>query len=242
MNKLRIIKRGLLALIMCLSLSLCGCGNSNQPEEPLNTSSAETQQNDDVSSETTEDNAVNSEVTTTNSEPEETTAITTTESTETTAETETSIPEEPTDETTENTYEHNEYYDIVETASYQNSIGYTIVIHKVLAKKDVSISATLLAYGNDGNVLGKSSDDIVLTEGQYNFFRYSFDSDISSASIQANAKAQKDSFMIGERNAVEMVQYNQSGDDLYITLKQTGDKIGSFVKFKILFYKRRSDC
>lgn len=69
------------------------------------------------------------------------------------------------------------------------------------------------------------------------FFRYSFESDISNASVQANAKAKEDSFMIGERNAVEMVQYNQSGTDLYITLKQVTDEIGSFSKFKLLFYK-----
>ena len=126
---------------------------------------------------------------------------------------------------------------IVETSSFQNSIGYTIVIHKVLAKKDVSVSATLLAYGSDGNVMGKSSDDITLTEGKYNFFRYSFDGDVSSAQIQANAQAKKDSFMTGERNAVEMVQYNMSGDDLYVTFEQTGDELGSFAKFKLLFYK-----
>ena len=111
------------------------------------------------------------------------------------------------------------------------------MIHKVLAKKDVSVSATLLAYGSDGSVLGKSSDDIVLTAGQNNFFRYSFEGDISSANIQANAQAKKDSFMTGERNAVEMVQYNQTGDDLFITFKQNVDELDYFAKFKLLFYK-----
>lgn len=59
------------------------------------------------------------------------------------------------------------------------------------------------------------------------------DSSVSSANIQAK----KDSFMTGERNAVEMVQYNMSGDDLYVTFEQTGDELGSFAKFKLLFYK-----
>ena len=67
---------------------------------------------------------------------------------------------------------------------------------------------------------------------KYNFFRHSFDSDVSSARIQAK----NDSFMTGERNAVEMVQYNMSGDDLYVTFEQTGDELGSFAKFKLLFY------
>ena len=267
MNKLNNIKRGLFALVMCLSLTLCGCGSKEQTED-AGTSSAETQQSEDVSAEevmidygdaesfeaalnegknlegkvvrfiagefhpqsklgynvwagehlnfvssrnpdiqegdtvtvkttTIEnmagswvinyekvENAVVGEDTITYSKPKETTAATTTAKPKTTTtatttaeeektEAETSAPNEPAEEKAENTYEHNEYYDIVETSSFQNSIGTTIVIHKVLAKKDVSVSATLLAYGSDGNVIGKSSDDIVLTAGQNNFFRYS---------------------------------------------------------------------
>lgn len=331
MNKLNNIKRGLFALVMCLSLTLCGCGNNEQTED-AGTSSAEAQQSEDVSAEevmidygdaesfeaalnegknlegkvvrfiagefhpqsklgynvwagehlnfvssrnpdiqegdtvtvkttTIEnmagswvinyekvENAVVGEDTITYSKPKETTAATTTAKPKTTTtatttaeeektEAETSAPNEPAEEKAENTYEHNEYYDIVETSSFQNSIGTTIVIHKVLAKKDVSVSATLLAYGSDGNVIGKSSDDIVLTAGQNNFFRYSFEGDISSASIQANAQAKKDSFMTGERNGVEMVQYNQTDDDLYITFKQNVDELDYFAKFKLLFYK-----
>ena len=331
MNKLNNIKRGLFALVMCLSLTLCGCGNNEQTED-AGTSSAEAQQSEDVSAEevmidygdaesfeaalnegknlegkvvrfiagefhpqsklgynvwagehlnfvssrnpdiqegdtvtvkttTIEnmagswvinyekvENAVITDDTVTYSKPKETTAATTTAKPKTTTvatttakeettEAETSAPDEPAEEKAENTYEHNEYYDIVETSSFQNSIGTTIVIHKVLAKKNVSVSATLLAYASDGSVLGKSSDDIVLTAGQNNFFRYSFDGDVSSAQIQANAQAKNDSFMTGERNAVEMVQYNMSGDDLYVTFEQTGDELGSFAKFKLLFYK-----
>lgn len=331
MNKLNNIKRGLFALVMCLSLTLCGCGSKEQTED-AGTSSAEAQQSEDVSAEevmidygdaesfeaalnegknlegkvvrfiagefhpqsklgynvwagehlnfvssrnpdiqegdtvtvkttTIEnmagswvinyekvENAVVGEDTITYSKPKETTAATTTAKPKTTTtatttaeeektEAETSAPNEPAEEKAENTYEHNEYYDIVETSSFQNSIGTTIVIHKVLAKKDVSVSATLLAYGSDGNVIGKSSDDIVLTAGQNNFFRYSFEGDISSASIQENAQAKKDSFMTGERNGVEMVQYNQTDDDLYITFKQNVDELDYFAKFKLLFYK-----
>ena len=43
--------------------------------------------------------------------------------------------------------------------------------------------------------------------------------------------------MTGERNTVEMVQYNQTGDDLYITFKQNVDNLDYFAKFKLLFYK-----
>lgn len=50
MNKLNNIKRGLFALIMCLSISLFGCGSDKQTEE-IGTSSAETQQSEDISAE-----------------------------------------------------------------------------------------------------------------------------------------------------------------------------------------------
>lgn len=292
MNKLNKMKTVSFVLIICLLLSLCGCGNSNRAEVIIDYGDAESfeaalnegeilegkivrfvagefhpdselgyniwagehlnfvssrnpdvQENDIVTVRVTTienllgswiisyekvDNAVVSESTITYSGPE---------LEEPTAENEDNTANEPVAENTENTYEHNEYYDIIETASYQNSIGNIIVIYEVLAKRDVSVSSTLLAYSPDGNVIGKSSDDITLTEGQYNFFRYSFESDISNASIQANAKAKEDSFMIGERNAVEMVQYNQSGTDLYITFKQVTDEIGIFSKFKLLLYK-----
>ena len=138
--------------------------------------------------------------------------------------------------TYDSTYISNDYYDIIESASFKNSIGYTIIIHKIIAKQDASASSTIIATDPSGNVIGKSSDDIVLTKGQYNYFRYSFESDISSATLSAQVKTKTDSFMIGPRNAVEMVQYNNTGDDLYITFKQTADKIGSFSKFKLLFY------
>ena len=50
MNKLNNIKRSLFALVMCLSLTLCGCG-SNEQKEDAAASSAETQQSEDVSAE-----------------------------------------------------------------------------------------------------------------------------------------------------------------------------------------------
>ena len=134
-------------------------------------------------------------------------------------------------------YEHNEYYDIVETALFKNSIGYSIIVHKVLAKKDASVASTMLAYDSEENVIGKSSDEIVLTKDKYNFFRYSFEADVANTTTAVSAKIESDSYLVGPRNAVEMEKYNLSGTDLYITLNQVSDKLGSFAKFKLLYYK-----
>ena len=148
------------------------------------------------------------------------------------------VSDVPETETTENTYDSNEYYDVVETMFFKNSINYTVMVNKVLAKKDVSVSGTVLAYAADGSVVGKSSDDIILTAGQYNYFRYSFDSDLTNVTLKTSYQAKKDSILAGLRNpnAVEMVDYNHSGNELYITFKQNVDKLDSFAKFKILFY------
>lgn len=50
MNKLNNIKRSLFALIMCLSITLCGCGSNKQTED-AGTLSAETQRSEDSSEE-----------------------------------------------------------------------------------------------------------------------------------------------------------------------------------------------
>ena len=139
-------------------------------------------------------------------------------------------------EVSEETYEHNSYYDIVESARWTDIIGSTHIIYKVKAKQNISISSTLIAYSESGSVIGKSSSDIVLTEGQTNYFEYYFDEDVSNAQLKPSAKAQKDSFTVGERNGVELVEYSITNDNLYLTLKQTADKIGAFAKYKILFY------
>ena len=148
-----------------------------------------------------------------------------------------SAPEESSKAADEGTYEHNAYYDIVETASYTDSIGYTHVIHKVLAKDDVRIDASVIAYGKDDSVIGKSTDTITLTKGKYNYFSYSFEKDITNARLDATTKAKADSLLTSERNGVEMVKYDIQEHNLYITLKQVTDELGSFAKFKLLYYK-----
>ena len=173
------------------------------------------------------------------------TSSTTESKTESTTEKEKKTTTEATTETTteaddsEDTYENNQYYEIVEEASYKDSIDDTIIIHKVLAKQNASVDSTVIAYDDNGSVIGKSTSDIELTEGEYNYFEYYFDAnvDVSNASMEYTVNADEPSWSIGDRDAVEMVEYNVSGDNLYVTLKQTSDNLGAFSQFKILFYK-----
>ncbi len=144
---------------------------------------------------------------------------------------------EPSEKVDEGTYEHNPYYDVVETASYKDSIGYTHLIHKVLAKQDISVDATVIAYGKDDKILGKSNDSVALTKDKYNYFSYTFEKDIKDARLDVTMNTSDDKFTAGERNGVEMVKYQIDGHSLYITFKQVVDELGSFAKFKLLYYK-----
>ena len=144
--------------------------------------------------------------------------------------------EEP-EEDTPNAYESNKYYEIIDAASWINSIGNTVIVHKIQAKQDVSISASLIAYSEDGSVVGKGSDDITLTKGQVNYFEYHFSGDISGAKLRANATAKSDGLFTGARNAVELVQCDIAGEEVFLTFKQTADELGGFAKFKLLLYK-----
>lgn len=221
-NNTLIIVIVIIACTICMSCCCCSSvimfgGDSKDEDKQVSSSTSEIEKSTEGASDPTEG-----------------------ETAETTAKTEDTTTQgtETTELATENTYDNNKYYDVVEKASFRNSIGYTIVVHKVLAKKDVTASATAIAYDADGNVIGKSTSEIVLTNGEYNYFRYSFDNDISNAQLELSVDTKTDSILFtGERKAVEMTQYNHSGDDLYITFKQTGSNVSSFSKFKILFYQ-----
>ena len=135
----------------------------------------------------------------------------------------------------DNPYYHNDYYDVVEVATYSNSYGDQILIQKVIAKKDAIIDGTILVFDKNEDVIGKETSDMRLIAGQANFYRYTFDTDISDATFQMKYTTSDVSkkYEIG----VEMVKYNVSGDTLYVTFKQLCDKLDSFSKFKFLFYK-----
>lgn len=128
-------------------------------------------------------------------------------------------------------------YDIIETGRHSNGSYKTTVIEKVVGKEDVTVNKTMILKDADGNVIGKSESTINLQAGRNNYFAFNFYADITdSTQIETTAKLEP-SIARGSNDAVELVAYNQSGNDLYITLRQTGPNIGVFSQYKLLFYK-----
>ena len=184
----------------------------------------------------------------------ETSRVTSTKETKTTSikttktEKTTSIDEKTTEKATEadteaeteseevESAENNKYFDLIDMDGFRDSLGTYHVIIKILAKKDVQANCTVIAYDDAGNVVEKSEDDIVLTEGEENFFELTFENDIKQLQLQDRLTFKNDSFLTGVRKGVEMVQYNKSGEYLYITFKQNVDKLDGFEKYKILLY------
>ncbi len=135
---------------------------------------------------------------------------------------------------TDNPYYHNDYYDIVEVATYSDRYGDQILVQKLIAKKNARINGNILVFDSNEDVIGKKTTEIELIAGQANFFKYSFDTDISNATFQMKYTAtdvSKDNEI-----GVEMVKYNVSDDTLFVTFKQLCDDVG-YAEYKFLFYK-----
>ena len=135
------------------------------------------------------------------------------------------------------TYEKNNYFEVVDTAKKKNILGDTIIIDKVSAKKNAKAEATVIAYASDGSVIDKATDDIILTEGKDNYFNFYFDGDVTDSRMEISVSFDSNYHTDGDRNAVELEKSNQSGDHLYLTVKQVSENLGTFAKYKILYYK-----
>ncbi len=128
-------------------------------------------------------------------------------------------------------------FEVVENASYKNSIGRTILIDKVLAKEDVSVSSTIILKDASENVIGKSEDTIHLVKGEYNYFRYYFENEPTDDTILDLSYKQASDWSVGTKDAVELVKYNHDDHHLYLSFKQIADEVSYFSRFKLLFYK-----
>lgn len=144
--------------------------------------------------------------------------------------------EENVNEGANDTYESNKLYDIVDSAIINSGYGYTHIIYKVTAKKTTSAEMSMIVYNEEGDVVGKSSDQINLIKGNNNFFLLSVSGDITDCTFDIKY-SEKSSYRQSDIVSVEMEKYNVSGYDIYITFKQVAEDIDTFSRFKILYYK-----
>lgn len=145
--------------------------------------------------------------------------------------------ESTTESTKEESYYENDTFEVVYKTLYNDILGYSTIVHKVHASKSKHIEATVIAYDLDGNVIGKSTDEVELTEGEYSALCYRFTNDVSNATFEVKVKIDEPSFMIGDRDAVELVTYNSDDYHLYLTFKQVSKNLGEFSRFRLLYIR-----
>lgn len=195
--------------------------------------------------------------TTTETEATTTTVEATTTEATTTIQT-TSSPADTSDVTVETSetrsaYEENDYYSLVETGSFKTY--HNQVVHKVKAKATCRIEVTALAYDSNGDIIDKTSDDVVLVKGQYSCFHFTFsdlsDKEFKNATIEYSAVLKRDLTdtlravdyeiftSLGDDNIFEvaLVKHNSKKNSLYLTFEYTRGDMSVFDEFRILFYK-----
>ncbi len=219
MNKLMYLKRSLSFLTAAVMLTLCACGAQEEDQPSPPPSSQQSAEKVEEIEESVEESSEEEKET----EPEETEP----------PETE---PEE------EQTLENNNYFVGLETLNYPLGSGGVMIV-KVRGKQNCKAKLELTLFGEDDRVLTILDDTITLTEGEENYFSYVLDPDSLSLEdgekwrLESSFTATEDFTPEGQRKAVELENYNMSGDNLYLTFKQTGDEVGYLSKFKLLFYK-----
>ena len=124
------------------------------------------------------------------------------------------------------------------TNSYKYSSGsYTYLVYVVEAKKTTCVEAKLSIKDKNGDIYDTCDDTISLTKGKKNVFilqTYSKYVDYSykySFSVSTHSE-----IWSGDTDAVKVTHYNTSGKRLYITLKQTKEKVGTFAELKVLLF------
>lgn len=129
-----------------------------------------------------------------------------------------------------------EYFEVADIQRYQDSFGGTTVIRKILAKQDGALISNASLPGTEGQSAGKASDRIVLSEGEYNYFRYYFPEGIPEDAEPEFSENRSTANGIGAKAAVELVEWKLEDHELFLTVRQTAEPLSQEAKFKLLFY------
>ena len=139
--------------------------------------------------------------------------------------------------TKEESYYENDTFEVTYRTLYNDVLHNSTIIHKVHASKTKDVEATVIAYDVSGNVIGKSTDEIALVEGQNNYFKFYFPTDVSNATFEVKVDIKEPSNLRGTEDAVELVTYSSESYEIFLTFKQVKPTVGSFSRFKILYIK-----
>ena len=138
-----------------------------------------------------------------------------------------------------NSITDNDFFSVEDMCFLEDGYSRSLVL-KISAKTNAVICSSAVLYDSKENVVGKDTDDIVISAGRNNYFVYDvsdeFDCNTGKIDITATAETIKEKYE-NELNAVTMEKCNVSGDYLYVTVKQAAEKIYTSGRCKLLFYK-----
>ena len=133
-----------------------------------------------------------------------------------------------------------DYFEVTDTLTYQNSFGETVLVRKVLAKQDAALISTASLTNGSGQSAGNPTDRIILSEGEYNYFRYIFPEGIPDGAAPEFSEFRSVEPARGANHAVELAEWKLEDHDLKMTVRQTAEPLSRESRFKLLFYKEGS--
>lgn len=138
----------------------------------------------------------------------------------------------------EDSYLLNDQFAVIETSEFvSNPLNYNNIIHKVFARLNTSVTATLKVYDSNNKVIDEYSNSIILTAGKNNYFSFLYHNDLEDiAKFEVTYNIDK-SELYCDRNAVNLIDYELDNGTLYLNVEQIKENFDPWTTFKILYYK-----
>ena len=136
------------------------------------------------------------------------------------------------------TLKDSDAFTVLGSYTYKDTFwGYQYFVYLVEAKKTTEAEIKLVISDKNGNVLDTCSDKISLTKGKQNYFQIVTDSKyVDSNSKYSMTSKNSSSYHTGDEDAVKIIKYNKTDDNLYVTVKQTKENLGPYAELKMLFF------
>lgn len=127
-------------------------------------------------------------------------------------------------------------FSVIGSYTYED-LWYKHFVYLVEAKKTTEEEVKIVIKDKNGNILDTCSNKISLTKGKKNYFDLITESKyVTSDSQYTVTSKSSSSYHTGAEDAAKVIKYNQSDDNLYVTVKQVKEDLGSFAQLKMLFF------